>query len=95
MYGGGHYIASASESLTKQGKAIKEAVIFNGASDGTLPFPVCKKGFIPIISDSKGEQRQYACYLHHDMRRLRNLNSNEKRLLEELWKQPDKQAGSK
>jgi hypothetical protein len=47
LYGGGHYIDSASAKITNQGRAIKHASTKFG--DGkTLPFTPCKRGYMPI-----------------------------------------------
>ncbi|KAG7352458.1 hypothetical protein IV203_008506 [Nitzschia inconspicua] len=66
LYGGAHYLRSASASLTLQGKAIQEAAVDFG--DGkTLPFTPCKKGYQPFI---KGK-RMVACLLHNAHREKR------------------------
>lgn len=83
MYGGSHYIASASENSTPQGRAIKDASRRFG--DGkTLPFTPCKKYYNPYClpkdqeggdcgDSSVGEDRirMYGCRLHHEMRKRR------------------------
>ena len=70
LYGGGHYLSSAAESLTAQGKAIRNAVIvFAGEGEGTLPFSCCKRGFIPFVDG----ERKYACHLHDQSRKKRVL----------------------
>ncbi|KAG7336545.1 hypothetical protein IV203_029204 [Nitzschia inconspicua] len=66
LYGGAHYLPSASASLTLQGKAIQQAAVDFG--DGkTLPFTPCKKGYQPLI---KGK-RMVACLLHNAHREKR------------------------
>lgn len=66
LYGGGHYVESASAKLTLQGQAIKEAAVKFGDGE-TLCFTPCKKGYIPIIND----KRMFACPLHDEERRTR------------------------
>ena len=77
-------MASATESLTPQGRAIKTTVLkFGSDSDGTLSYPCCKKGFRPLSSD--GSKKMLACYLHDKLRRLRCLTSDEEVLFGQLW----------
>lgn len=66
LFGGAHYLESASASLTPQGKAIKQAACMFGDGD-TLCFTPCKKGYRPIINGEK----MYACPLHHQQRKKR------------------------
>jgi hypothetical protein len=48
LYGGGHYVDSASATMTPQGRAIADASRHFG--DGrTLPFTPCKKGYLPFV----------------------------------------------
>ena len=61
MYGGGHYIDSASSTITNQGRAIKRVSTRFG--DGkTLPFTPCKRGYMPIKkvdnNDNNDQQQQ-------------------------------------
>ena len=77
MYGGGHYVESASANLTPQGRAILQASTKFG--DGrTLPFLPCKRFYNPFAVDGT---RLFACRLHSNLRR--------KRLEQEGWKWRD------
>ena len=61
--------------MTLQGRAIHEAALRFG--DGrTLPFTPCKKGFVPLLANN-GNQRMFACPLHHDQRRQRFVKEEE------------------
>lgn len=73
LYGGSHYIESATSKLTAQGIAIKKAAIDFGDGN-TLPFCPCKRGYQPINTDGK---KVYACHLHN--------NARIKRLKKENW----------
>jgi len=61
------YLESASADLTPQGKAIRDASAKFGGGERTLPFPPCKKGYIPILRG----QRMHACFLHDKKRKQR------------------------
>jgi hypothetical protein len=66
LYGGAHYLPSASATLTPQGRAIQQAATDFG--DGkTLPFTPCKKGYQPVIQG----KRMVACPLHNTLRQKR------------------------
>jgi hypothetical protein len=72
MYGGAHYIQSASSDLTPQGRAIQEAAVKFG--DGkSLPFPPCKRYYNPYsVCKTTGRRRKmYACRLHNELRMKR------------------------
>ncbi|OEU23477.1 hypothetical protein FRACYDRAFT_233646 [Fragilariopsis cylindrus CCMP1102] len=87
LYGGGHYIDSASSTITNQGRAIKKVSTRFG--DGkTLPFTPCKRGYMPIKkvdnnNDQEPQQQQQhdtvfmvACSFHEKLRRKRILKEN-------------------
>jgi hypothetical protein len=89
LYGGGHYIDSASSTITNQGRAIKRVSTKFG--DGkTLPFTPCKRGYMPIKkkvdnnnNDSNDQEQQQhdtvfmvACSFHEKLRRKRLLKEN-------------------
>ena len=76
MYGGGHYVPSASATLTKQGHAIQQAAI-NFGNGQTLPFTPCKKGYQPFSNN--GQQRMVACPLHNRQRERRLAKEHGKR----------------
>jgi len=77
MYGGGHYVESASAKITPQGRAILETSTKFG--DGrTLPFLPCKRFYNPFAADGT---RLFAWRLHSNLRR--------KRLEQEGWKWRD------
>ena len=74
LYGGGLYMDSSAATLTPQGKAIKQASLDFG--DGkTLPFPPCKRGYIPIVRDGDDDDKPVkflvACSFHEKARRKR------------------------
>ena len=56
-------------SQKRPGRAIRNAAIRFGNGE-TLPFTPCKKGFIPMV----GESRKFACPLHDKERRKRVQN---------------------
>ena len=61
---------SSAATMTPQGKAIKQASIDFG--DGkTLPFPPCKRGYIPIFQDGNNNKLLVACSFHEQARRKR------------------------
>ena len=67
LYGGAHYVQSASATLTPQGRAIREASVRFG--DGkTLPFRPCKRGYLPLADRGGRGRRMYACGMHHGRR---------------------------
>ena len=71
LYGGAHYTHSSAD--TAQGRAILQASMDFG--DGkTLPFTPCKKGFIPLV----GETKMFACPLHNKARERRFHKENGK-----------------
>ena len=71
LYGGAHYSPSSSADLTPQGRAIQNAAIQFGDGE-TLPFTPCKKGYIPVVD----ETRMYACPLHTKERQKRVKREN-------------------
>lgn len=95
LYGGGHYFPSATEKLTKQGRAIRCAVTqFCGQRAVTLNFSCCKKGFVPLKVTRQADgavsdiRRMYACGLHHALRKRKKKSfwrDGQLALLEQLW----------
>mmetsp|Transcript_11159 Transcript_11159/g.23645 ORF Transcript_11159/g.23645 Transcript_11159/m.23645 type:complete len:119 (-) Transcript_11159:320-676(-) len=68
--------------MTPQGRAIKQASVDFG--DGkTLPFAPCKRGYVPVVTESRGDhgsdsveskkhcKRMVACSFHEKSRRKR------------------------
>ena len=72
MYGGSHYIKSASADMTDQGRAILETSRKFG--DGkTLPFAPCKRYYNPYseVNEDGEKTKLYACRLHNEQRKKR------------------------
>uniref|UniRef100_A0A7R9ZCT4 Uncharacterized protein n=1 Tax=Pseudictyota dubia TaxID=2749911 RepID=A0A7R9ZCT4_9STRA len=69
LYGGAMYLQSSTvegRAATPQGRAIRDASQRFG--DGkTLPFPPCKRGYIPMVDGKK----MYGCHIHSDNRKKR------------------------